>query len=319
MASLTTILFLLLSCAPQAPQDMNEQIKQRSFLGDTGALDYRMGPGDLIEIKVFGVEKFNQSSRVSASGAITVPYLGKVQAAGLTGAELERKLAEQITENKLILDPQVLVFVKEYQSQPVFIMGAVKTPGQYMITRSTNLIDALAFAGGINQDRADDFLIVQRKDENSQIKKEKIVLKELLDNANQSANIVIQGGDVIQVPEKVMQTFYIIGEVVRPGAYELPKDREYLSMAQAIGRAGGPLKTAKLNGGILVRYEADGSRKEMAMNLDEIMKGKKPDLPVKADDVIFIPGSNIKTLGYGLIGALPGVATSTVSGAIIYR
>jgi polysaccharide biosynthesis/export protein len=319
MASLTTILLLLLSCAPQEPQDLNQQIQQRSFQSDVGALDYRVGPGDLIEIKVFGVDKFNQSSRVSASGAITVPYLGKVMAAGLTGAELERKLAEQITENKLILDPQVLVFVKEYQSQPVFIMGAVKAPGQYMITRSINLIDALAFAGGINQDRADDFLIVQRKVENSQVKKEKIVLKELLDNANQTANIAIRGGDVIQVPERVIQTFYIIGEVVRPGAYDLPKDREYLSMAQAIGRAGGPLKTAKLNGGILVRYEADGSRKEMAMKLDEIMKGKKPDLPVKADDVIFIPGSNIKTLGYGLIGALPGVATSTVSGAIIYH
>ncbi len=316
MISLTMILLLLLAGAPLGAQ---ETIEQRSFLSDSSAMDYRMGPGDLLEIKVFGVDKFNQQVRVSASGAITVPYLGKVQAAGLTGAELERLLAEQMTANKLILEPQVLVFVKDYQSQPVYVMGAVKNPGQYVITRSINLIDALAFAGGLNHDKADDFLIVQRKGGNAEVRKEKIVLKELLDNANQAANIDIHGGDVIQVPERTIQTFYVIGEVTRPGAYELPRDKEDLTMAQALSWAGGPLKTAKLKSGILVRYEADGTRKELAMNFNAILRGKKPDLQIKADDVIFIPGSNFKTIGYGLLGSIPGAASSTLSGTVVYR
>jgi polysaccharide biosynthesis/export protein len=316
MISLMTILFLLLSCAQQEAPDLNKQIQQRSFQGDTVSLDYHMGPGDLLEIKVFGVDKFDQQVRVSASGAITFPYIGKVQAAGLTGAELERKLATLMVENKLILDPQVLVFVKEYQSQPVFVMGAVRSPGQYMVTRALNLIDALALAGGINQDKAENYLIVQRRGSQAEVKKEKIDLKELLESANEKANIDIIGGDVIQVPERMIKAFYVIGEVLRPGVYQLPKDKDRLTMTQALGLAGGPQKTAKLKAGLLVRYEADGARKEITMNWDDILKGRKPDLPVQADDVIFIPGSNAKTIGYGLLGALPNAAASVASGAV---
>lgn len=69
-----------------------------------------------------------------------------------------------------------------------------------------------------------------------------------------------------------------------------------------------------MSSGLLVRYDEQGTRQELAVNFSDVLKGKGLDFPVQTDDVIFIPGSNFKTIGYGLLGIIP----STVSGAVIY-
>ena len=114
--------------------------------------EYRLGPGDLIEIAVFGVDKFKHTLRISASGMIKVPLLDPVMAAGLTAAELEERLAS-LLEGDIIRHPQVAVFVREYKSQPVFVLGAVKAPGQYQITQQLRLIDVLPWLAAFCQPR----------------------------------------------------------------------------------------------------------------------------------------------------------------------
>jgi polysaccharide export outer membrane protein len=318
MNMLIFVAFLFMACPQQAQADGDSaKVLLRSV---REATDYRVGPGDLLEITVFGVDKYNQSARISASGFISVPHLGKLAVSGLAGAEIEEKLEALMVEKKLILNPQVLVFIKEYQSQPIYVMGAVHQPGQFMISRSLNVIDALAIAGGVDLNRSGDALIVQRRPgENGEIRKETIRLVDLLEKGNPEANIEIRSGDVIQVSERKSEVFYVIGEVGRPGAYELPKEKTNLTMAQALGLAGGPLKTAKMKSGMLIRYEPNGARTEIAMNWKKILDGKAPDIPVRADDVIFMPGSNIKTIGFGLLGAIPNAVSSTMSGSVVNR
>lgn len=318
-------------------RDWNAQLQRLSFLQRTDIGDYVLGPGDVIEISVFAVEQLNRSVRISSSGSITLPFLGKVDVAGLTGAELELTLTELLIEHELVRDPQVSIYIREYRSQPVYVLGAVRQPGQYTITQQINLIDVIAMAGGLHLDRAADYALFHRRTKENEPSYDpsddpseeaagnedpgtlegisepvRIDLKDLLERGNIAWNIPVRGGDVIHVPERDIHMFYVIGEVGRPGAYEIMPEQEQIFVSQALAWAGGPRRTAKSDKGVLVRHDREGGRQELAVNFDAILKGRVTDFPVHADDIIFIPGSNIKTIGYGLLGVVPGTVSSTI-------
>jgi len=310
----------------QQNRNWNEQIQQLSFL-DRSASQYRLGAGDLIEVSIFGVEDFNYSLRIDSLGQINLPFIGSITAAGLTPTELGHELKSTL-EGRLIRNPQVSVFVKEYRSQPVFVLGAVKQPGQYQMVYQLNLIDVIAMAGGLEIERAADYALVRRRGsgtdneginpsrtngESAQLEVVEIDLKELLEGEDFSLNIPIQGGDVIHIPERKMELFYVVGEVTKPGAFEIPPQNDVF-VSQAVTWAGGPMKTAKTDKGILVRYNGKGERQEMAVNFSDIIQGKKSDFLVQPNDIIFIPGSTAKSLGYGLLQIIP----ATLSGTIIW-
>ncbi|MEI9813682.1 MAG: polysaccharide biosynthesis/export family protein [Acidobacteriota bacterium] len=117
-------------------------------------------------------------------------------------------------------------------------------------------------------------------------------------------NIVLKRGDVFIVPRRSGETFYVLGDVKKAGPVPIRSD-ENLLVTQAIAEAGGPNGTAKLSQGILVRHDADGKRIEHAVDFGAILRGKKPDFKVRPDDIIFIPGSTMRTLGLGLLGTIP--------------
>jgi len=309
------ILALCLSIGFGFAQNINERIQQLSRLGKQPVEDYKVGPGDLLEITVFGEEKLSPTLRVSSSGEITLPFIESVQVAGMSPLEIEKELKKRL-DGTVIHNPQVTVFVKEYRSQPIFVLGAVEKPGEYQMSRAVRVVDAIAMAGGLKIEKASNFAVIQRSEpipggDGSLVTK--INLKDLLDKGEAELNLPLHAGDVVQIPERVPELFYVIGEVNRSGAFALPLDQKLL-LSQALAWAGGPMKTAKLSKGVLVRYDERGDRQEMAVNFDDIMKGKTSDVEIRKDDVVFIPGSKFKTISYGLLGAIP----STVSGAIIY-
>lgn len=115
---------------------------------DGGTQDYRIGPQDLLELQVFGIEALNRTVRVNSRGLISLPLIGVVQAAGLTSEELEAALAEKLAQDYL-QDPQVSVFIKEFTSQRVTVDGAVKNPGIYPLKGQTSLLQALVTAQGL--------------------------------------------------------------------------------------------------------------------------------------------------------------------------
>src|ERR1700737_4365207 len=195
------VAFLLWSFPLHAQSvDLNDRIKSLSSLGKTDA-EYRLGPGDLIEISVFGVESFHHTVRISASGIIKLPLLDPVAAAGLTPAELEQRLTS-LLDGDVIKNPQVSVFVKDYRSQSVTILGAVQRPGQYQITLQLKIIDVISLAGGL-QSTAVEEAVLQRGSANGGDEIIKVNLRDLLEKGDSALNVVVRGGDVIHIQERL--------------------------------------------------------------------------------------------------------------------
>lgn len=113
-----------------------------------GTEEYRIGPQDLLEIQVVGVQDLSRTVRVNSRGSISLPLVGVVKAAGLTSQELEAELATRLAKDYL-QNPQVSVFIKEFTSQRVTVEGEVKKPGVYPIKGHITLLQSLATAEGI--------------------------------------------------------------------------------------------------------------------------------------------------------------------------
>jgi polysaccharide export outer membrane protein len=269
--------------------------------------EYHLGAGDLIEITVFGVEELRQTIRLNASGIVKLPLLDPIKAAGLTPAELDQKITALLADG-VVNNPNVSVFVKEYRSQPVYVLGSVRSPGEYQVSVQLRVVDALSLAGGLLPTAGDEATIERPSPDGGQ-EIIKINVKELIDKGDLSHNIVVRGGDVLNVPERVTETVYVVGEVNRPGAFgKQPKAQWRVS--QVLAYAGGPMKTAKLGSGVLIRYDETGARKQIPLDLGRILQGKQEDLVVRADDIIFVPSSNLKDVGYGILHIVPGMITS---------
>jgi polysaccharide biosynthesis/export protein len=109
--------------------------------------DYRIGPEDLLEIQVFGVDQLTRTVRVNARGMISLPLVGNLELGGLTAQQAEALIVARLAES-FLQDPQVSLFIKEYTSQRVTIEGAVNKPGVYPLRGPTTLLQSLAVAGG---------------------------------------------------------------------------------------------------------------------------------------------------------------------------
>jgi polysaccharide export outer membrane protein len=317
---LTTALFTLSSILPAADESPS---------GFTPAsqspADYQIGPNDELKVNVVGVEDLETLTRVSASGSIVMPHIGRLYVSGLTPAELEERVAHELTSRNLVRNPQVAVSIEEYNSQPIYVLGAVEQPGQYMMNRSMSVVDAITMAGGLMQEQAGKYILVRRgkskmRDANDETEYEgepvfRINIQRLLEEGDVSQDIALQGGDVVQVPARKVEMFYVIGEVAQPGAFEFKGDQEGSMLAtRALGWAGGAGKTADLDKAVLIR-NTDGGRQEIALDFKKILKGKAPDSTVQADDIIFVPGSAFKDITSGLLTVLP----STLSGIAIWN
>jgi polysaccharide export outer membrane protein len=179
-------------------------------------IEYKIGPNDLLDIKVFEQSELNQTVRVSEDGTITLPLLGKIQAAELTVYELEKKLAA-LLEEKWLKTAHVTVFVQEFQR--VAVIGAVRTPGMYELVGQVNLLGIISQAGGLT-DLAMEEIYIQREDANGTTKRIAINLGDLMRSGNQELNIILQPKDQIIIPPDEIISVYIYGEVNRPGAVQ---------------------------------------------------------------------------------------------------
>jgi polysaccharide export outer membrane protein len=245
--------------------------------------------------------------------------------AGLTPSELEERIGQELSARALVKDPQVSVSIEEYNSQPIYVLGAVEQPGQYMMSRSMSVVDAITMAGGLDPEKAGRFLLVRRgkgklevpteesKDDNEPVFR--VDLKKLLEEGDVSQDLALMGGDVLQVPAREIAMFYVIGEVPFPGAFEFKGEQEgELLASHALSWAGGASRTASLDGARLIR-NTDGGRQEIALDFKRILKGKDPDERIQANDIIFVPGSTFKTISNGLLTVLP----ATLSGIVVWN
>lgn len=248
----------------------------------TLAEDYKIGARDLLEVRVFNIDEFDSNVRVSEAGTISLPLIGDLQAAGLTRAGLEAAIEEALT--RFVNEPQVSVFVREYQSQRFSVIGAVRTPGPYDMVGRTTLLEAISMAGGINHaDAAGQITVLRAGLTGAPIQ---IELDALLNQGNLAYNIEVSGGDTINVVPKRSYFIYVYGQVRQPGSYEL---REEVTLMQAISMGGGVSDRAQKKKVRILRRKPDGTQDLIEVNLEEIEDGKKPDFPILPNDVIIVP------------------------------
>jgi polysaccharide biosynthesis/export protein len=303
--------------------DLNERL--RAMAGAARfSQDYLLGPGDIVEVTVFAVEELKKKELVlDAEGKISLPFIREVQLMGLTPREAEVKIGA-LFEATVMKNPQVSVNVKEYRSQFINVLGAVLKPGTYQLTRRAFLVDALAMAGGLLAEKAESKALVHRAGSilsASSIETAaagetlEIDLRQLLEKGDISLNVPIYAGDVVSVPERTEHFFYVLGDVNRGGAFEIKKG-EAITFTKALASAGGLMSTAKSSKTIIIRQDAEGGTKQIAVDAGKVLKGEVPDLLISHDDVVFVPGSTTKAIGRGLINGIAGVLAAIVYAGI---
>jgi len=251
---------------------------------DASVDDYRIGAGDKLEIAVFGHEDLSKVVEVRADGTINFPMIGDLPVAGRTASEVDEALTRLLGKDYLV-DPQVSVDVKDYQSHWVTILGEVRTPGRYFLKRNMRLIDLLAEAGGATKEAGAEILITRRQLDGAASPRSIAVEREqLMSHESQTANIALEDGDIIAIGEK--GTFYIRGEVSRPGSYFLEQG---MTVLKAISVAGGFTQYANRKEVELLRSGEKGVQKRLVVNLRAIETGKKQDVPLSANDTVIVP------------------------------
>ncbi len=324
--------------------DYNQRLGQlkQSLAGPVAspaAEDYRIGPQDLLEISVFEAPELNCAARVSASGEISLALVGTVQAAGLTPKALEFVL-EELLRRSYMKDPHVSVFMKEMQSHPVSVFGAVKKPGVFQIDGPKSLVEILSMAEGLAEDAGDTVIVMrgaglpgaakstledppadskpqspsagaspateQKADGNAV----ETNLKSLLESGDPRYNLIVYPGDLVKVARAGV--VYVEGGVKKPGGYML-KTNENISVLQALALAEGLTRTAAGSHARIMRTdETTGTRTEIPIDIGKILAGGLTDPLLRPRDIVFVPNSTGKSVFYGSTQAAVSIGSAAV-------
>jgi len=286
--------------------DANERITQLALATSVKQGDYVMGSGDLLGIEVFDVPELSRDVRVNETGFISLPLIPvKVHVSGLTTFQLQDKLEELLQSNGLVSTPQVSVSLKEQHSQPITIIGEVKSPMVIQAIRQTTLLQVLSQAGGISAE-AGNIVIITRppppsaESETPGVDKVSgdsqtftISLSDLLESGDQRFNIPVLGGDVVSVPRAGI--IYVVGAVNHPGGFVIQNDRDRMTALKLLSLAGGPTGSAKAKDSVILRKNPDtGKRDEVPLNLKKVLSLKSDDVVLQSSDILYIPDSNGK-------------------------
>jgi polysaccharide export outer membrane protein len=217
-----------------------------------------LGEGDMVRIGVFQNPDLTTEARISERGSITFPLIGEVVIGGLTPADAEARIAQQLTRGKFVVRPQVNLSVLQVRSRQVSVLGQVGRPGRYPLDDvSSNLTDVLALAGGINPGGDDNVVVMLNR--NGKPTRTSIDVPAMYRTGDMSHNVRLQNGDVIYV-ERAPQ-FYIHGEVQRAGAYRLEPD---MTVMQALSLGGGLTARGTLRGLEIHRRMPDGQIQDLS-------------------------------------------------------
>ena len=257
-------------------------LSQESFI-----YEYRIGPQDLLQLTVIDFEDLNRQYRVSEEGSINLPHLGETEVEGLTRGELETKLAKLLQDRNYIKNPQVAVQIIEYQSKKIYLLGAVGNTGPYELLGRMTLLKLLSQAGGLTPDAGEE-IIITRQLPGGEKTTLKVPVKKLLLEGNPSLDIPLQPDDIINVPVDKIVLIYVTGEVKNPGALEV-RSSNIPTVLRAIAMAGGFSEKASKSRVLVKRTEESGEEVEIKVNVSDIMKGKKMDIQLQANDIVIIP------------------------------
>ena len=270
---------------------------------------YRIGPGDILEILVFNRPLLSREAvRVDARGMIRVPLIeGEIQAACRTENELAKEVSTHYLE--YLRNPNVEVFVKEYQSQPVAVLGAVNAPGRFQLQRRVRLLELLSFAGGHAERAGGRIHLIHASDVS--ICKESVVVADALESfdsynlndmlrGDDKSNPYVRPGDIVTLPES--ERAFVVGNVLKPSTIPL---KEPITVSQAIAMAGGLMPDTKSDKVRIIRQMPGSTTKtEIFIDLKGIDKRRAEDVVLQANDIVDVPASGGKRFLRSLVSAI---------------
>lgn len=283
--------------------------------------DYLINPEDVLDLYVFDVPELSREYTVGPAGSLTVPLLPRpVQAAGLSPDQLARALEQSFREAGSLSRPQITVTVKQSRRSMVAVTGAVRAPQSVAVSGRTQLQSIISQCGGLADDHGSTVIVsrgplalhdldAEGKPGDATVTVE---LKRLMDASDPMSQFSVWPGDRVSVEHAGI--FYVLGEVGHPGGYNLKSAQEQVTILEALAIAGDVTFVAKKSKAVIIRKDttAPNGRKEIALNLSNILAGHSPDQVLQSNDVLYVPASGgkraIRTLS-SVPGAVAAAAT----------
>jgi polysaccharide export outer membrane protein len=276
-----------------------------------------VGPNDLIAVSVYDSPELSRTVRIGGDGYFRLPMLkGRVKAQGLLPVDIEAAIAAALKQEEILVDPFVTVTIAEYHSRPIAVNGAVKMPLVFQADGPTTLLEAIARAQGLREDAGTEILVSQTQpgpDEKPVTLTRRVPVRALINDADPAYNIRLTGGEEIRVPE--VGRIFVVGNVKKPGAFPVRSggDTTVLEMI-ALSEGLAPYYTKDA---FIYRQEGAGSKNEIPVPLEKIMQRKSPDVPLLANDILYIPDNKGKRVTAGALEKL-GIVGAALGAALIY-
>jgi polysaccharide export outer membrane protein len=253
-----------------------------------------IGAGDLLSLHVFREDELTMSLRVKDEGTVSLPLIGTVHVAGLAPADAAAQIAALYREGEFLNDPQVSILIEQSAAENVAVLGEVEHPGAVVLTSPRGLLKS-----------ADRHITIRRSSGASVT----VFVPNSAHADLAAAGVLVSPGDTVLVPRAGI--VYVLGDVNRPGGY-LMQDDSQLSLMQAIALASGSAKTASEGSARLIR-SMHGVTTEIPLQLKARERGKLPDLPLRNNDIVYIPFSLGKNMALGATAI-----AASASSALIY-
>lgn len=294
-----TLCFMVpLFCSFATAQDSKAGLNSVAAV-DQAALS--IGPGDLLDLSVYHVPELLLKVRVDTNGYVSLPLIGDMKLAGTTVRDAQMRIAHKLVDLDLVRQPQVALFVEEFATQGITVYGEVTTPGIYPLLGPHTLYDAISAAGGLTLKAGNTVTVMHA----GQPRAEEVI--DLPgDGTPGKADVMLAPGDTVVVSKTGV--VYVLGEVNKPGAF-LMENNTTMSLLKAVALAGSATKVASLKHVYIIRKGNDGTT-EMEVRLDKL-NHSVPDVQLHAEDIVFIPLSNMKN--YGTIGIQGAIQAAVYS------
>lgn len=242
---------------------------------------YAVGPRDVLEIRVYEEPELSRDATVGQDGAIGYPLLGRVPVTGLTTVQIAEGLRSRLGA-KYLVNPQVFVEVKEYNSRRALVLGAVKNPGAYALTGNTGVMELVARAGGVSDGGGRRIVVIH-----GGRSAEPLLLDagRLFGTGDLTQNHEVRDGDLVFVPPA--DGIYVYGEVKKPGAVAY---RSGLTLLQAVSLAEGLSNRAAAKRVQILRGPPGHARK-LTVDLERAASHPGADLVLEPEDIVIVPAS----------------------------
>jgi polysaccharide export outer membrane protein len=261
----------------------------------------RLGAGDLLEFNVYNVPELSTKVRVGSNGDVYLPLIDYVHVEGLKPEEAQALVEKRLEDGGFLKSPHVTIFVDEYQSQGVSVLGEVSKPGVYPALGQQRLFDLISAAGGFSDKAGRSITVTHRANPE---KPDTVPLARNFSD-NPESNVAVYPGDTIVV--RKADIVYVVGAVGKPSGFLM--DSGTLTVLQAIALAGGTISTAKLGDARIIRKGPTGMS-QTPVQLQKMFSAKVPDMPMEADDILFVPTSTGKIVAGRTLQAALQAATA---------